>query len=297
MLSILIPTYNYDAYPLAKEASTQAIAAKIDFELICIDDGSHSPENLKNEQINALKNSIFFAHDKNLGRSGIRNFLAEKATYENLLFLDSDVEIFDSKFLSTYLEYITQNTEIIYGGIIYQKEKPLDSQLLRWVYGNEREALSLNQRIKNPHLTFLTLNFVIKKALFKKIRFNEDMPNLRNEDLVYAMDAKKAGVTVTHIDNPVIHLGIEDSKIFLSKTKETLQSFRIIIKNGFLEPQEALITRVAQKIQNLKLAFVFKIIWVLLKGSFTKNLLSKKPSLFIFDLYRLCYYLQLKSDN
>jgi hypothetical protein len=38
-------------------------------------------------------------------------------------------------------------------------------------------------------------------------------------------------------------------------------------------------------------AFGFKIV----KNSFTKNLLSKNPSLFIFDLYRLGYFCQINS--
>jgi hypothetical protein len=54
MLSILIPTYNYNAYPLASQLAKQSINANILFETICIDDGSLSKINIENEKINTL---------------------------------------------------------------------------------------------------------------------------------------------------------------------------------------------------------------------------------------------------
>ena len=49
MLSILIPIYNYNVYPLVEELHKQCIECKIDFEIICIDDAStdYKPENNK----------------------------------------------------------------------------------------------------------------------------------------------------------------------------------------------------------------------------------------------------------
>ena len=45
MLSILIPTFNYNALPLAKILESQALKLGIVFELICMDDGSFSNKN------------------------------------------------------------------------------------------------------------------------------------------------------------------------------------------------------------------------------------------------------------
>ena len=45
MLSILIPTYNYDITHLVYELHKQASEAEIDFEIICLDDGSKSEIN------------------------------------------------------------------------------------------------------------------------------------------------------------------------------------------------------------------------------------------------------------
>ena len=40
MISILIPCYDYDAYPIVSKIEKQALILNIDFEIICIDDGS-----------------------------------------------------------------------------------------------------------------------------------------------------------------------------------------------------------------------------------------------------------------
>lgn len=297
MLSILIPTFNYDITELVGEIISQTKDCKIKHEILVYDDGSNSPINELNSEINNLDHCTFIPLKENIGRSAIRNLLAKKANYEFLLFLDSDVKIFNSNFLRNYLNSLNQYTEIIYGGIIYQKAIPKSDELLRWTYGNKREALKINTRIKKPHLTFLTLNFIIKKNIFNKIMFNENIPNLRNEDLLFAMDAKRKNILVKHIDNPIMHLGIENSKAFLLKTKDTLKSFIFLTNNGLLDPKVASITRTSTFIEKTKLTFLFNIMEKLLRKYFEKNLLSKKPSLLIFDLYRLCYYLKLKNNN
>ena len=82
MLSVLIPTYNYTAFSLVKEMHQQLILEAIKFEIICLDDGSHSPLNSKNEKINTLSFSSFKSLEKNIGRSAIRNVLAHTAKYK-----------------------------------------------------------------------------------------------------------------------------------------------------------------------------------------------------------------------
>ena len=294
MLSILIPTYNYDITHLVYELHEQATNAGIDFEIISFDDGSLSELNSKNQEINLLDYSRFKALSSNIGRSAIRNLLAKEAQYEILLFLDADVEIINHDFISNYLKIINANTQIIYGGIQYPQQAPDSTKLLRWVYGRKREAPDLRKRKKNPYVTFLTLNFLIRRSLFSSLSFNETMPNLRIEDLVFAMDAKQKNILVEHIDNPVIHLGIETSEVFLNKTMETLNSYNTIINTGVLNSKDALITRVATSIKRLKLVFIFKFLSNSLNPFFKKNLLSNHPSLFIFDVFRLCYFLKIK---
>ena len=56
MISILIPCYDYDAYPIVSKIEKQALILNIDFEIICIDDGSFSSKNEHNQKINLLTN-------------------------------------------------------------------------------------------------------------------------------------------------------------------------------------------------------------------------------------------------
>ena len=112
MLSILIPSFNYNVYPLAKELETQALNANIVYELICIDDGSFSILNEENQKINTLTNCNFIEHKKNIGRTANRQFLANKAQYNWLLYIDADVLPKHSSFISTYLEQLL-NTNLM----------------------------------------------------------------------------------------------------------------------------------------------------------------------------------------
>ena len=49
MISILIPCFDHNAYPLVSTLEKQALMLKIDFEIICIDDGSFSSKNDLNQ--------------------------------------------------------------------------------------------------------------------------------------------------------------------------------------------------------------------------------------------------------
>ncbi|WP_395048099.1 glycosyltransferase family 2 protein, partial [Flavobacterium sp.] len=125
MLSILIPTYNYNTFSLVEELKNQAIATGITFEIIVFDDGSTDEISLKeNSNINTLDNCSFKISNKNIGRSAIRNLLAKTAKFENLLFLDSDTLPTHINFISEYITHINDDEKIIYGGILYQEDKP-----------------------------------------------------------------------------------------------------------------------------------------------------------------------------
>jgi glycosyltransferase involved in cell wall biosynthesis len=294
MLSILIPVYNYNIFPLAETLYNQVLRCNISFEIICLDDGSEIFLT-DNEKINQLGNCTYSILEKNIGRSAIRNLLAKKAIYENLLFLDADTIPVENDFISTYISQITNTEKVIYGGILYQNTKPSSDQLLRWFYGNKREALSNLERNKNPYISFLTLNFLISKSVFSKVRFNENIPNLRHEDTLFSFELMQNKIEVVHIKNPVYHLGIEDSETFLRKSEEAVVGLKNLVDSRLISSDYVRLSHYFQIIKKCcfqpLVAFGFKIF----KTFFLKQLLSKKPSLFLFDLYRLGYYCTLKT--
>ena len=65
MLSILIPCFDYNAYPLVCEVEKQALILDLKFEIVCIDDGSFSLKNELNQKINSIPNAKFIESKKN----------------------------------------------------------------------------------------------------------------------------------------------------------------------------------------------------------------------------------------
>ncbi|HEX8017692.1 MAG TPA: glycosyltransferase, partial [Flavobacterium sp.] len=171
MLSILIPTYNYNVYNLVLELHKQCMELGITFEIIVIDDGSNTSI-LENEKINTLQYSRYEMLHSNIGRSKIRNLLAQKGNYQWLLFLDADVFPKNKNFISAYIQCINNEEKTVNGGLLYPEKKPERNKLFRWIYGKKREALPPEKRKKNPYLSFLTLNFLINKSVFEKVSFN-----------------------------------------------------------------------------------------------------------------------------
>ncbi len=290
MLSVLIPTHNYDISTLVEEIHSQLVQTDAVFEILCLDDHSTNLETInQNQRINSLSNASYTVLPENIGRSRIRNLLAKKATYDWLLFLDADVIPVAKDFITKYVETISDEKEVIYGGILYQEEKPKQENVLRWVYGKEREALTVKQREEASYLRFLTLSFLIKKKVFEKVKFNEDIPNARHEDTLFANDLKHAEVHLTHIHNPVYHLGLDTSAAFIRKSMESVEVLILFLKNNLIEHDDILITKVFTRVKKFGLHHILSIMYRWFKKRFEKNLLSNNPSMFIFDLYRLTY--------
>ena len=289
MLSILIPTYNYEVYELVKVLNKQAQDAKIEFEIIVLDDGSQKFQT-ENNKINEFQFCTYEILKVNIGRSAIRNLLAKKAAFDNLLFLDSDTIPIDTDFISNYLLQITKQKKIVSGGILYPELKPKKNQLLRWKYGNSREALSVKVRNESPYLRLLTLNFMIQKSVFEKVSFNEKIPNLRHEDTLFSYNLKQQNILVEHIENPVYHNGLDDFEVAIKKENESLIALKYLVENQFIPFDYISLSKLFYALKKMQLVFLLKVFFKTTKPLLLKNLASKNPSLFIFDMYRLGYF-------
>jgi glycosyltransferase involved in cell wall biosynthesis len=294
MISLLIPTYNYDASSLVLELHKQCMESRVDFEIIVIDDGSNTFF-LENEKINMLQYSSFESLEDNIGRSKMRNLLAEKAKFEWLLFMDCDTFPTKKDFIHNYIVQINKNEKVVYGGIQYKKEKPNNDQLLRWFYGNARESLSVEKRNTNPNGNALTSNIVIKKNIFISNKFDESITNYGYEDLVFLSDLKKKEVLVKHIDNPTYHLGLETSKQFLDKTKIALKNLKSITKNNPLDSSESKIFRIYFSLKRFYLVGFVAFLFNKTERKIEQNLVSQKPSLLLFDFFKLGFYCSINN--
>ena len=295
MLSILIPIYNYNACPLVEELHKQCIDCGIDFEIICIDDAS-PPFKSNNNSISSLSNCSFTKLSQNIGRSKIRNLLATKSNYDWLLFLDCDTFPENSLYIANYINQINKSAKnAFFGGIIYSKDKPNPDQLLRWVYGQKRESTALQQRIKEPYKTALVSNFSIKKSVFQAVLFDEKIISYGYEDFYFIYSLKNRNIDVLHIENPLFHLNLDTSALFLSKTKMALETLLTVSKANSSIETDTKIIKTHKTLCLLKMDHLVSKLFQRLKSKLEKNLTSKKPSLLLFDSYKIGYFCHLNS--
>ena len=284
MLSILIPVYNYNVFPLVNELVKQCDFIGIDFEIICLDDASNSPKNILNQEINLIPNCTFFVNESNLGRGKNINSLSLKANYDWLLILDCDTFPAENNFIKKYVDVIldSKNT-IIFGGIIYENKKPESDQLLRWIYGNKRETVSV-----------LTSNLIIKKEIFLQHPFDESFTKYGYEDLLFFSVLKANHFEISQIENPTFHLNLETSIAFLNKTKIALENLAFLYDSKKIIREESKIIASFEFLRKLKLTKVLAFFFKKNQTRIEQNLFSLKPSLLLFDLYKLGYFCTLK---
>jgi glycosyltransferase involved in cell wall biosynthesis len=290
MISICLPVYNFDITELTEELLLQAREYNIDVEILIFDDASLSYYKRRNSRITVNSSVQYLEFDQNLGRSKIRNRLADFAQGNWLLFLDCDMIPEMSNFLKNYNSVIDQ-ADVICGGTSYGP-KPFKSELhLRWKYGVYRESKSAARRQVIPYTSFLSGNFMIKRDVFHKIRFNEEISGYGHEDTLFGLDLKKQKVNVLHINNPCIHLGIEPCYDYLLKTEQGIVNLVRLLR---IVPDQKKQLRLNIRLLRVYCAFRFVGLSYPLRWFFRvfnpiirRVLCSKTPSIILFDLYKL----------
>jgi glycosyltransferase involved in cell wall biosynthesis len=297
MLSILIPTYNYNVYPLAKELYNQAVREKEVFEIIVLDDASNLYAT-ENKQINDLENCRYLANAHNLGRASTINKLAVLSQFDYILILEADAFPSEINYIKSYLELLIKNPQAVFGGIVYSKIKPPQSVLLRWIFGNARESKSLNYRIANPFDIVFSWNLLIEKKLFLQHQFDTTITKYGFEDLVFLKNLKKSNITILQIENTLLHQNEESSTVFIEKSRTATFNLIELYEKKILSAKDSRLLNIFKKLNNLKLVGVMSHFFSCFENVMLENLLSEKPSLFLFDLFRLgyfCKHIQLKN--
>ncbi len=289
MISVLIPVYNFNVLALVNDLNKQLILSNIDFEIICLDDGSLSLLNKENEKVNFLTNCKFITSKQNVGRSNNRNILAEASKYEYILFIDADSILPDQQFITRYLNAVEENTDIIYGGRVHPKTVE-SNRKLRWKYGKYREDLIATKRRIHKYKHTLFNNTLIKKKVFDQIRFEKSIIQYGHEDTVFAYKASTIKASVLHIDNPVIHGDVDFNEVFFYKMHKSLENLNSIYKTHLIDSNFITFLRIFSKLKRFKLNYLFALIHKIFYPFFKYNLISKIPSLVIFDLFRLSYF-------
>lgn len=294
MLSILIPTYNYNITKLVQELQHQAVALEVDFEIIVMEDGSEKYLD-ENQSVAALDHCKYIRLKENAGRSAIRNKLADAARFDYLLFLDCDAAIVNRNFLNKYISFCGESCVVLGGRIYDALDKNPEFSLLR-KYGTEKEANTLkNMKIRHQYPVFTSPNFLIEKQLFNKVRFDEKIVGYGHEDTIFGLKLQELNISFIYIDNPVVHVGLESNSIFLLKTEESVRKlYQLFLSGNYKKLAE--VSRLLQifcQLKRYRLMKLFSIKFRVVKSLLMLNLTGKNPSLLVYDLYKilfLCYY-------
>ncbi len=296
MISILIPVYDFDVTNLVNTLHKQANGLNIVFEIIVLDDNSGEKYKEINCVLDRLTNVHYFELEKNIGRSGIRNRLADMAKYEHLLFMDCDAEILYNNYLENYVD-LCKGTIVVCGGWIYSPVAPkADHHKLRWKYGLRRESQTARERSRHPYAYFMTNNFLISKSIIKKHGFDESLTGYGHEDTLYAWELRKNNVPINHIDNPMIHLGLESNRVFLQKSRQRVRNLLKILDKLDYPKEIEIHARIMLSFNRLEKFKLLKAYCCLSRKTdkfMIRNLHGKYPSLLVFDLYKLGYLCQV----
>ncbi len=232
MLSICIPIYNTSIRLLIESLYKQCIGCKIPFEIVCIDDASTLYKK-ENSSVLDYKEVKFSVLKQNVGRAVVRNLLAEQAKFDTILYLDSDVTIPSNDFIKKYLACLGQENTVVVGGIAYNKTLVDNSKKLHFTYGTKRESKSISIRSKNPYSSFLTGNLLIQKTLVQKIQFLSSLTEYGHEDTLFCLELKKQSIPVVHIENTVVHEGLETNGVFVDKQLMAVKNLSYLIQQGY----------------------------------------------------------------
>lgn len=291
-ISILIPIYNFDVEILIGELFAQCVSTADlqDFEIRLYDDASSLKTN--NSHLTSAK-IIYKELPENIGRSKIRNLLAEEALYETILFLDCDSAIEKKDFVTTYVQHY-HDKSVVYGGRTYSESEPKNEAcFLRWKYGREREIIPADVRIQDPYSSFMTNNFLICKEVFLALKLDESLVGYGHEDTLFGIELKKKGIPIIHIDNPAVHIGLEPYAEFLEKTKEGIVNLHSLYLKQKIGKKEAKLLDYYWKMNRFPLKQLFQFYYRKKEEKINRNLGSKQARMRNFDFYKLNEILKL----
>lgn len=290
MLSILIPTYNYDCLELVEELHAQAQSLSYPVEILVADDASAEENKRSNRKINRLLNCKFIELKENVGIARIRNLLAKQAKFEFLLFLDADVIPCNQSFITEYIKQAQKN-RVICGGLRFERRIPEANQTLRYIYGTSVEEKSVNQRNKNPYKQFTSISFLVDKGTFMSIQFNESFTQYGHEDTLFGKELKENGVSILHIDNAIFHNVPDTNDVFIKKTHRGIENLK---NNAELLDSYVRLLDTYKKVKSIGLLPIILFTFRITKKVLLKNLLSAHPNMKVFAFYKLGYLCTLK---
>ncbi|MDB5235470.1 MAG: glycosyl transferase family 2 [Hymenobacter sp.] len=291
-LSVLIPVFNWEVGALVKALVAQRHDWPGPVEILLLDDGSREEVRVLNQPLAALAGVRYHELSRNVGRAAIRNQLAAAAQHGWLLLLDNDSLLPDAQFLAHYAAASAQAAVLI-GGTAYAETPPTDPALrLRWLYGHSREARPAAVRQAAPYNQLTINNALIKAEILRQFPLDERLSGYGHEDTRFGEALARARVAIHHLDNPVLHNGLEPANIFLLKSEQAVRNLAQAYRENPQGASESRLLQTALRLRRLGLAPAARLALGAAAPTWRRQLLSAAPRLPLFDLLKLHWLLR-----
>lgn len=303
-LSILLPSYNNVCVSLVQVLQRQADAlrGKLDkpfrYEIIVADDCSTDAACIDaNRVIGDMLHCRYLRMEQNVGRAQIRNVLISESRGDYVLLIDSDLFLCDDNYL---YKYATSTADVVYGGTRIGGEglAMVDNEAntenlkgnLRYIY--EKKAEPSHRAVfrqLRPNQEISVCNLYARRDIMEAHPFDSRFKAYGYEDVLFGKRLAESGIEVTHIDNPVLINEFEPNSVFVKKTEEAILTLCRFEQD--LEGYSNLKTKVTTLGRYIPLS-LFRLWHRIMKNKEKRNLTGAKPSLLLFKLYKLGFFLE-----
>ena len=303
-LSILLPSYNNVCVSLVQVLQRQAdaLSGKLDkpfrYEIIVADDGSTDAACIDaNRVIGDMLHCRYLRMEQNVGRAQIRHVLISESRGDYVLLIDSDLFLCDDNYL---YKYATSTADVVYGGTRIGGEgfAMVDNEAntenlkgnLRYIYEKKAEPSHRAAfRQLRPNQEISVCNLYARRDIMEAHPFDSRFKAYGYEDVLFGKRLAESGIEVTHIDNPVLINEFEPNSVFVKKTEEAILTLCRFEQD--LEGYSNLKTKVSTLGRYIPLS-LFRLWHRIMKNKEKRNLTGSKPSLLLFKLYKLGFFLE-----
>ena len=303
-LSILLPSYNNVCVSLVQVLQRQADAlrGKLDkpfrYEIIVADDCSTDAACIDaNRVIGDMLHCRYLRMEQNVGRAQIRNVLISESRGDYVLLIDSDLFLCDDNYL---YKYATSTADVVYGGTriggkgfaMVDDEANTENLKgnLRYIYEKKAEPSHRAAfRQLRPNQEISVCNLYARRDIMEAHPFDSRFKAYGYEDVLFGKRLAESGIEVTHIDNPVLINEFESNSVFVKKTEEAIITLCRFEQD--LEGYSNLKTKVTTLGRYIPLS-LFRLWHRIMKNKEKRNLTGSKPSLLLFKLYKLGFFLE-----
>lgn len=286
MISILIPTFNDDCVALAHAVATQCRDIHgLDWELIVGDDGSTNQQKIDaNRQIDTWPHCRYWLTGVNRGRAAIRNALVREARGQWLLMIDADLKVMAKDYVRQYVSFMSDHPQpcACCGG--YRVGEGSASNL-RYLYEIASEhCQSAKFRQNAPYQSFKLSNTLVSRDVLLRHPLDERIRHYGYEDVLLGKNLEKEGLSIVHIDNPVLFDCFEGNASYIKKIEDSIGV--LVALREDLEGYSSLLSLAGGSIGDVFSRLAFPIL-SFVHHRLRANLLSSHPSVVVLRLYKL----------